>query len=166
MAIKKMSKIVDLGRAWWVKLGAELVDAIFIHTTQKRLDHKGQKFKALSDNPWLDKDGDVIFEGYATRKRKGEFPSQSSTGGANLVLSGLMMTDLQPRRVTDNSVEVGWGNTESKKVIWNSDNGRTVTSKINPIAPQVEKVVQKLIDKQTKKNIKKNDTVTIIKLGK
>ena len=67
---------------------------------------------------------------------------------------------------SDNSVEVGWGNTESKKVIWNSDNGRTVTSKINPIAPQVEKVVQKLIDKQTKKNIKKNDTVTIIKLGK
>jgi len=153
MAIKKLSKIVDLGRAWWVNLGAELTDFIFIHTTQKRLDVDGNKFKSLSDT-------------YSTLKKQGAFKRQSSTGGANLLLTGDMMSDLQPRRVTDNSVEVGWGGQESQKVVGNADRGRVITKKSKPIARDTEKMVQKLIDKQTKKNIKKNDTVTIIKLGK
>jgi len=34
------------------------------------------------------------------------------------------------------------------------------------LAKMVEKFLQKMIDKQTKRNIKKNDTITVHKLGK
>jgi len=153
MAIKKMADIVELGKAWWIDLGAELVDFMFIYTTEKRLDVDGKKFKSLS-------------EPYASRKSQGKYRRQSSTAGANLELTGDMMSDLQSRRASDKSVEVGWSAQESQKVVGNADNGRTITRKDKPVAKATEKMIQKLIDKQTKKNIKKNDTVTIIKLGK
>ena len=150
----KFSKIPDLGRKWFTTLGAEVSDRIVIHTTKGRKDVNDRRFKSLDPE-------------YAKRKSSGKIRRAGKQRGvANLSLTGDMMSNLQTRRVTDRSVTIGWDGVEASKLIDNAQNGRVVTKKSKPIAKGVERYIQKEIDKKTKRNIKKNDTVNIIKLGR
>lgn len=152
--MSKLADIVKMPRSWWIKLGAELSDRIINHTKNKQLDVNDRKFKALSPT-------------YAKRKASGKIRRVGSgSGKANLFASGDMLGDLNVKRSTQDSVTIGWGVTESQKVVGNADKGRVITNKKKPLSRMVEKFLQKMIDKQTKKNIKKNDKVNVIKLGK
>ena len=150
----KISDVVELGKAWFIRTGQELADRIIIHTRDKRLDVNDRKFKPLS-------------EPYAKRKASGDIRRQdASSKGANLWLTGDMMSSLSTKRVTQKSVTIGWNSFESEKLVGNANRGRVVTSKKKAVARSVEKLLQKWIDKQTRKNIKKNDTKTVHKLGR
>ena len=148
----KIAKIVDMGRAWWNQIGEETAQEIIFHTKDKHLDVNDNKFDDLSPE-------------YADYKAKGLNRIDPSRN-ANLWATGDMLSDLKKRRSTATSVVIGWGVTESEKVVHNSNKGRTITKKSKPLSKMVEKFLQKAIDKQTKKNIKKNDTVTVHKLGR
>jgi len=135
-------------------MGAELADRIIVHTKDKQLDVNGKKFKSL----------DPV---YAKRKASGKIRRVGGGNGkANLYATGDMLSDLATKRSTKDSVTIGWGFHESQKVVGNAENGRVITSAKRAIAKSIEKMLQRWIDKQTKRNIKKNDTVNIIKLGK
>ena len=152
--MSKMSDIVKMGRPWWIRTGAELSDEIINHTHNKRLDVNDRRFDKLS-------------EPYATRKAEGKIRRVGSgSGEANLFATGDMLGDLNTKRSTADSVTIGWGVTQSKKVEGNANKGRVITSKKRPLSKMLEKFLQKRIDNQTKKNIKKNDTVTVHKLGR
>lgn len=152
--MSKLAKIVKMGRPWWIKTGAELSDEIINHTHKKRLDVHGKRFRGLTPE-------------YAERKASGKLRRVGSGNSeANLFATGDMLGDLNVKRSSDDSVTIGWGALESQKVVGNANKGRVITSKSKPLAKLVEKFLQKRIDTQTKKNIKKNDTVTVHKLGK
>ena len=152
--MSKISEVVDMPRSWWIKLGAETADDIIVHTKEKRLDVYGRKFDRLDPE-------------YAKRKASGKIRrADTSSKGANLWLTGDMLSDLNVRRVTDKSVVIGWGIPESRKVVGNAERGRVITTAKNPLSKAVEKKVQKAIDRQTQKNIAKNNTVNRIKLGR
>lgn len=141
-----------MGRAWWIKVGAEVSDEIIDHTKNKRLDVNGKRFDPLDPE-------------YSKRKAAGKIRRVGGgSGKADLFATGDMLGDLNTKRSTKDSVTIGWGAIESNKVVGNADKGRVITSKRRPLAKRVEKVLQKMIDKQTKRNIKKNDTVTVHKL--
>ncbi|MBT7081854.1 MAG: hypothetical protein HN929_10370 [Chloroflexi bacterium] len=150
----KIADIVDMPRSWWIKVGAEVSDEIIDHTKNKGLDVQGRKFKPLDPE-------------YAERKKSGDIRRVGAGNGeANLYATGDMLSDLNTKRATSKSVTIGWGLFESKKVVGNANNGRVITTRKRPLAKMVEKFLQKMIDKQTKRNIKKNDTITVHKLGK
>ena len=148
----KLADVVKLGRDFFNLLGAEVVDRIVIHTRDGGKDHRGRMFKPL--NP-------KYKEYKATTKKRGR--DQSSPAKANIWFSGETMLDLQRAKVNDKSVTLNWPS-RSDVLRWNEKNGRVVTSKSNPVAPGIERYIQKQIDKRTKKNIRKNDTKTTYKL--
>ena len=169
-----LADIVELGKAFFIALGDAVVDRIVLHTTKSGKDHKGRKFKPLSDKPqtpYFFSRGKgasrkvMRAESYKQKKARGGFDRQASTGGANLQLSGDMMADLQPSRPREDSITLSWP-THSERLIQNKDNGRIVTSESNPVAPGIERFIQKEVDKRTKKNIKAQNKVNVIKLGK
>ena len=150
----QISNIVDLGRQWFRRTGQELVDRIVIHTRDKRLDVDDRPFKPLS-------------QPYGKRKATGQLRRQDeSSRGPNLWLTGDMMSALSTKRVTPRSVLIGWDAFQSEKLRGNAKRGRVVTKRKKPIAGTIEKWLQKRIDAKTRKNIKKNDTRTVHKLGR
>ena len=150
--MSKLADIVKLPKSWWIKTGAEVADRIIDQTQNKRLDVHGRKFKPL----------DPV---YAKRKASGKIRRVGSGNSrANLFATGDMLGDLATKRVTRDSVTIGWGAFESQKVVGNADNGREITNKSRPLSKLVEKFVQKRIDAETRKNIRKNDTKTTYKL--
>ena len=150
----KLAKIVDMGRAWWFRVGEEVSQEIIDHTKNKQLDVNDRKFKPLTPE-------------YAARKKSGDIDRVGGgSGDANLYATSDMLSNLKPRRTTEKFTVIGWDLIQSQKVVGNANNGRVITTRKRPLAKMVEKFLQKMIDKQTKRNIKKNDTITVHKLGK
>jgi len=148
-----LADIVELGKPFFIALADAVIDRIRLHTTKSGKDHKGKKFKPLS-------------EPYRTRKGAGKLNrGESAVGKANLEVSGDMMSDLQPSRPKKDSIILSWP-AFSERLIHNKENGRIVTSESNPVAPGIERFIQKEVDKRTKKNIKAQNKVNVIKLGK
>lgn len=141
-------------KSWWIETGQDLADEIIDHTVNDGLDVNDRKFKPLNSE-------------YATRKADGSIRRAGKQRAvANLWLTGDMMSSLKYIRATLKSVVIGWSPFESEKLRGNAKNGRHVTVKKKAISKRVAKSLQKWIDRQTQKNIKKNDTVNVIRLGK
>lgn len=150
----KLADIVKLGKPFFDHLGAELVDRIVVHTRDGGKDHKGNRFKKLTPE----------YKDYkATTNKNGR--DQGSPAKANLWFSGETMLDLQRAKATRKSVTLNWP-TRADVLDGNARRGRIVTSKKHPVAPGIERYIQKEVDKRTQKNIDKNNTTTTYKLGK
>jgi hypothetical protein len=138
---------------WWKQTGEEIVSFIYDNVTNKGLDYKDHPFKPL------DKD-------YAEHKASGKIRRSHPSSKANLLLTGDMMGNLKYIRHNKTSVTIGWSASESEKLVGNAKMGRIVTTKSTPISPKTERRLDRFIYQQTEKNIKKNDTRNIIKLGR
>ncbi len=149
----KLANIVNMPSRWWKQVGEELSAFIYENTVDKGLDYKDQKFKALSSK-------------YAKLKASGKLRRGGKSSKANLFLSGDMMGSLRYISNTLKSVRFGWSMSESEKLVGNARRGRIVTDKTQAISPKVARRLQRFINQQTQKNIRKNDTVNRIKLGK
>jgi len=78
-----------------------------------------------------------------------------------------MMRNLQTRGFTNESVIIGWSGVEAQKISWNSEMGRSVTTRSKPVSDGVLRFVLKEIDRQIEKNIKKQTSKPInYKIGK
>jgi len=149
-------KIVNLGKPFMIKLGNHMSDMIRDETMTNGVDVLGKKFKPLSPR-------------YASRKAAGKFRRQSEVSNrANLVLTGDMMQDLQPRRATRSKVWIGWTASESGKIIGNADRGRAVTLKSKPVSDNVLASAMGRMNRQIALNIKKHASgkKLTIKMGK
>jgi hypothetical protein len=115
----KYEDAVKLGRAFWRKLGIELVKSIRARTAKGRGVHG--RFPAYS-------------KGYRRAKAKGGMNRQSSqqVSPPNLTLTGDLMADLQAVSVTDYMTRIGWP-AEGAKVEWLAEHGRAVTTDERPL---------------------------------
>ena len=103
----------------------------------------------------------------AERKPKIARGGQNFGSKVNLQLSGDMMRNLQTRGFTNDSVVIGWSGAEAQKIGWNSEMGRTVTTRSKPVSDGILRFVLKEIDRQIEKNIKKQTSKSInYKIGK
>lgn len=138
--------LMSFPKTFMTKLGNHACDMIRDETTVKGQDVYGHKFKPLSEK-------------YAERKQKGKFKRQSEKSSrANLVLTGDMMQDLQPRRVTKKKVVIGWTATESGKVIGNAvrkKKKRIITAADRPVSKTVMASYMGRMNRQVQKNIAK-----------
>ena len=149
-------KVVNLGKPFMTRLGHHMSDMIRDETMIKGQNVHGHKFKPLS-------------EPYATRKAAGKFRRQSERSSRpNLVLTGDMMQDLQPRRVTKSKVWIGWTAVESGKIQGNADRGRAVTLSSKAVSDTVLASAMNRMNRQIALNIKKHGSgkKLQIRLGK
>jgi hypothetical protein len=147
------AKIVEMPSTWWKQTGEEIASFIYENVTVKGLDYKDRPFKALDPR-------------YATRKASGKIRRSHASAKANLFLTGDMMGNLKYIRHDKQSVTIGWSAGESEKLVGNANMGRIVTTQSTAISPKTQRRLDRFIYQQTEKNIKKNDTRNIIKLGR
>ena len=169
-----LGKIPEFKKSFWKAIGDEVADRIRVHTTKGGKDVFNKNFTPYQRHApfWFTKKVNgktirVYAEDYPTRKPKiarggGNFGSK-----VNLQLSGDMMRNLQTRGFTNDSVVIGWSGAEAQKIGWNSEMGRSVTTKKKPISDGALRFVLKEIDRQIEKNIKKQTSKPInYKIGK
>jgi hypothetical protein len=152
---KKLKDIPTFTKQFWKKLGDETADRIRVHTTKGGKDVNNKPFEAYSTK-------------YRTRKASGKFKRQSSTSSkVDLQLTGDMMRNLQTRGFSRDNVVIGWSGTNAKKIQWNDDMGRTVTSKSKPVTNKIEKFIFKEVDLAIARNAKEATSKPInLKIGK
>jgi hypothetical protein len=152
---KKLKDIPTFTKQFWKKLGDETADRIRVHTTKGGKDVNNKPFAAYSTK-------------YRTRKASGKFKRQSSTSSkVDLQLTGDMMRNLQTRGFSRDNVVIGWSGTNAKKIQWNDDMGRTVTSKSKPVTNKIEKFIFKEVDLAIARNAKEATSKPInLKIGK
>lgn len=149
-----LGKIPEFKRSFWKAIGDEVADRIRVHTTKGGKDVFNKNFKQYS-------------KGYAERKPKIARGGQNFGSKVNLQLSGDMMRNLQTRGFTNESVVIGWSGVEAQKIGWNSEMGRSVTTRSKPVSSGVLRFVLKEIDRQIEKNIKRQTSKPInYKIGK
>ena len=150
----KLRNVAIMGRAFFIRLGNELSDMIRDETTIKGQDVRGKKFKPLK-------------EPYRSRKGSGKLSRQAQTRDrAKLRLTGDMMDDLQTVNsgTTPEKLLIGWGEHSSQKLDGNAKRGRVVSTKRDPASKTVIAFAMGRINRQTKLNIKKSSSKTVIKL--
>ena len=152
---KKLKDIPTFTKQVWKKWGDETADRIRVHTTKDGKDVNNKPFEVYSTK-------------YRTRKASGKFKRQSSTSSkVDLQLTGDMMRNLQTRGFSRDNVVIGWSGTNAKKIQWNDDMGRTVTSKSKPVTNKIEKFIFKEVDLAIARNAKEATSKPInLKIGK
>ena len=99
-----------------------------------------------------------------TEKKTGKLRRQNSSYSNSLapVLTGDLMLDTDSSfSVKDNAIYIGWSS-HAKKLDWLRDNGRIVTSKEDPINPDVIKKAMPSFNKELKRRMPKGKhTITI-----
>ena len=152
---KKLKDIPTFTKQFWKKLGDETADRIRVHTTKDGKDVNNKPFEVYSTK-------------YRVRKASGKFKRQSSTSSkVDLQLTGNMMRNLQTRGFSRDNVVIGWSGTNAKKIQWNDDMGRTVTSKSKPVTNKIEKFIFKEVDLAIARNAKEAISKPInLKIGK
>lgn len=154
--IPKYADLVKIEKRSLIKWANELVDFIYDYTVNKVKDVYGRRFKRL------DKE-------YKDLKASGKLKGVgSSSSGKGLFATGNMLGDLKylksGKSGKDQFVEIGWSSAESTKVEANANNGRVITDPRKAISTAAEKHLQKQIDAEIKKMLKKYDGITIHKL--
>ena len=153
VAKTNFSNIVKLSDEMLTKSANELTQFIYNYTVNKVKDVFGRRFDDLDPK-------------YSERKRSGKIKRVgSSSAGRGLYATGDMMADLQLRSIIkakkDKGFIIGWQGAEADKIQENAKRGRVVTSPTMVLSKRAESLLQKFIDKEAAKNIRKNDvTVT------
>lgn len=142
--MSSLAKIPEFKRTFWKKVGDEVCDRVRVQTQIDGKDVFDKPFKKYST-------------GYIKEKRK----RGGVTGKVNLTLTGDMMNGLQTRGFTNQSVVIGWSGTNSKKIDWNKEQGRVVSTKRKPIPDKIERYVDNIIELEVNKNIKKHTSKPI-----
>jgi hypothetical protein len=148
----KLANIPKFDKQFWREVGNEITDEIRVQTQKKGKDVFNKRFKSYS-------------RGYAERKPR----IRRGSGGSkvNLTLTGDMMNGLQVRGFTPDSVTIGWSGTNAKKIQWNEDMGRAVTTAKKPLSNQSIKIVQQEARQRIKRNADKETAKPInFKIGR
>ena len=148
----KLANIPKFDKQFWREVGNEITDEIRVQTQKKGKDVFNKRFKSYS-------------RGYAERKPR----IRRGSGGnkVNLTLTGDMMNGLQVRGFTPDSVTIGWSGTNAKKIQWNEDMGRTVTTAKKPLSNDSIKIVQQEARQRIKRNADKDTAIPInFKIGR
>ena len=146
--MSRLDNIPQFKKTFWKKIGDEIVDRVRMQTQIDGKDVYNKKFKKYSP-------------GYAELKPK--LKRGGDTGGkVNLTLTGDMMNGLQTRGFTNQSVVLGWSGANAQKIKWNSEMGRTVTTKSKPIPDKVERYALNELKREVKKNIKQQTSKPIV----
>ena len=133
--MSKLEKIPEFKKKDWKLIGDEICDRIRVQTQVEGKDVFNKKFRAYK-------------KGYNKIKKK----RGGDTGKVDLTLTGDMMNGLQVRGFTTDSVTIGWSGTNAKKIQWNEDMGRAVTTASKPLSNKSIKIVQQ----ETRQRIKRN----------
>lgn len=150
----KLANIPKFDKAFWKHIGDEITDDIRVQTQVKGKDVFNKNFKSYS-------------RGYANRKPKLKRGGTGLGSKVNLTLTGDMMNGLQTRGFSSDSVTIGWSGTNAKKIQWNDDMGRAVTTNSKPLSNKSIKIVQKLAGRKIKVNADKETAKPInFKIGK
>lgn len=155
MKVSKLGKLANIpkfDKQFWREVGNEITDEIRVQTQKKGKDVFNKRFKSYS-------------RGYAERKPR----IRRGSGGnkVNLTLTGDMMNGLQVRGFTPDSVTIGWSGTNAKKIQWNEDMGRTVTTAKKPLSNDSIKIVQQEARQRIKRNADKETAIPInFKIGR
>ena len=155
MKVSKLGKLANIpkfDKQFWREVGNEITDEIRVQTQKKGKDVFNKNFKSYS-------------RGYAERKPR----IRRGSGGSkvNLTLTGDMMNGLQVRGFTPDSVTIGWSGTNAKKIQWNEDMGRTVTTAKKPLSNDSIKIVQQEARQRIKRNADKETAIPInFKIGR
>ena len=150
----KLANIPKFDKAFWKQVGNEITDEIRVQTQNKGKDVFNKNFKSYS-------------RGYAERKPKLKRGGTGFGSKVNLTLTGDMMNGLQTRGFTSDSVTIGWGGTNAKKIQWNEDMGRAVTTDSKPLSNKSIKIAQQEARQRIKKNADKETAKPInFKIGK
>ncbi len=105
--------------------------------------------------------------GYAERKPKLKRGGTGFGSKVNLTLTGDMMNGLQTRGFTSDSVTIGWRFWVTRKIQWNEDMGRAVTTASKPLSNQSIKIVQQEARQRIKRNADKETAKPInFKIGR
>ena len=148
----KLANIPRFDKQFWREVGDEITDEIRVQTQKKGKDVFNRDFNEYS-------------EGYANRKPRIKRGSAGSK--VNLTLTGDMMNGLQVRGFTTDSVTIGWSGTNAKKIQWNEDMGRAVTTASKPLSNQSIKIVQQEARQRIKRNADKETAKPInFKIGR
>ena len=155
MKVSKLGKLANIPRfdkQFWREVGNEITDEIRVQTQKKGKDVFNKRFKSYS-------------RGYAERKPRIRRGSAGSK--VNLTLTGDMMNGLQVRGFTPDSVTIGWSGTNAKKIQWNEDMGRAVTTAKKPLSNDSIKIVQQEARQRIKRNADKETAIPInFKIGR
>ncbi len=155
MKVSKLGKLANIpkfDKQFWREVGNEITDEIRVQTQKKGKDVFNKRFKSYS-------------RGYAERKPR----IRRGSGGSkvNLTLTGDMMNGLQVRGFTPDSVTIGWSGTNAKKIQWNEDIGRAVTTAKKPLSNDSMKIVQQEARQRIKRNADKETAKPInFKIGR
>lgn len=152
LRLGKLANIPKFDKQFWREVGNEITDEIRVQTQKKGKDVFNKRFKSYS-------------RGYAERKPR----IRRGSGGSkvNLTLTGDMMNGLQVRGFTPDSVTIGWSGTNAKKIQWNEDMGRTVTTAKKPLSNDSIKIVQQEARQRIKRNADKETAIPInFKIGR
>ena len=136
----KLSQIIDFNPQFWKKIGDEITDEIRVQTQKRSKNVDGTPFKEYST-------------GY--RNRKPRIRRGSGSNKVNLTLTGDMMNGLQTRSFNKESVTIGWSGVNAKKVQWNEDMGRVVTSRDMPLSKQSLNIIETMTGKKIKLDARK-----------
>ena len=148
----KLANIPKFDKQFWREVGNEITDEIRVQTQKKGKEVFNKRFKSYS-------------RGYAERKPRIRRGSAGSK--VNLTLTGDMMNGLQVRGFTPDSVTIGWSGTNAKKIQWNEDMGRTVTTAKKPLSNDSIKIVQQEARQRIKRNADKETAKPInFKIGR
>ena len=136
----KLANIPRFDKQFWREVGNEITDEIRVQTQKKGKDVFNKNFKSYS-------------RGYAERKPR----IRRGSGGnkVNLTLTGDMMNGLQTRSFNKESVTIGWSGVNAKKVQWNEDMGRIVTSRDMPLSKQSLNIIETMTGKKIKLDARK-----------
>ena len=155
MKVSKLGKLANIPRfdkQFWREVGNEITDEIRVQTQKQGKDVFNNRFKSYS-------------RGYAERKPRIRRGSAGSK--VNLTLTGDMMNGLQVRGFTPDSVTIGWSGTNAKKIQWNEDMGRAVTTAKKPLSNDSIKIVQQEARQRIKRNADKETAKPInFKIGR
>jgi hypothetical protein len=152
LKLGKLANIPKFDKQFWREVGNEITDEIRVQTQKKGKDVFNRDFNDYS-------------EGYADRKPR----IRRGSGGSkvNLTLTGDMMNGLQVRGFTPDSVTIGWSGTNAKKIQWNEDMGRAVTTAKKPLSNDSIKIVQQEARQRIKRNADKETAKPInFKIGR
>ena len=141
--MKPFRSITKLNPAWWRRFGERLADKIRVHTHINALDVDDRPFRKLSAK-------------YAARKAAGGSRFTAQKPIANLKLTGDLQKDLQHIKSGRNFTLIGWPS-DSEKLAGLQKRGRVVTTRKKPVSGFIERWIQREIDRETNRNVRKTD---------
>ena len=150
-----LTDLVKYPVSFWLRLGEKVATWVRIEAKSGKSVSGGQ-FKQYTPE-------------YKKAKGKGSYKRQSSTrtGLPDLTLTSDMLNALQTHGADKDGVTVGWADQfNASKVVWNEDEGRAIRNKTGfPFSKRIEAKYFGIIDKDSNKKVKKQNSKVVYKIG-